>query len=84
MLHRRWFWNVWHYLMWRSLLSLPAPRWLRRLVLARHAFTLAQRAREGGVTGPALLAAVPFLAVQDAVECVAIARGALSARTLVL
>ena len=71
-----WFWNVWHYLMWRRLLSLPAPRWLRRLVLARHACTLAQRAREAG-SPAALPAAVPFLPVHDAVECVAIARGAL-------
>lgn len=84
MLHRRCFWNVWHYLVWRSVLSIPAPRWLRRLVLARHALSLTRRAREAGVSGPSLLAAVPFLAIHDAVECAAIARGALRARTLVL
>ena len=27
MLHRRVFWNVWHYLLWRSLLALLMPRW---------------------------------------------------------
>ncbi|MDQ2895805.1 MAG: hypothetical protein M3Y09_09180, partial [Actinomycetota bacterium] len=84
MLHRRYFWNVWHYLVWRSVLSILAPRWLRRLVLARHALSLTRRARKAGVRGPSLLAAVPFLAIHDAVECAAIARGALQARTLVL
>jgi len=84
MLHRRCFWNVWHYLVWRSVLSIPAPRRLRRLVSARHAVSLARRAREAGVSGPGLLAAVPFLAIHDAVECAAIARGGLRARTFVL
>lgn len=71
MLHRRCFWNVWHYLMWRSLLSIPAPRWLRCLVLTRHPVLLTHRAREAGVRGPGLIAAVPFLAIHDAVECAA-------------
>ncbi len=84
MFARRYFWNVWHYLVWRSVLSIPAPRWLRRLVLARHALSLTRRARDAGVRGPSLLAAVPFLAIHDAVECAAIAHGALRARTLVL
>jgi hypothetical protein len=80
MLYRGVFWNVWHYLMWRSLIALAAPAWLRRLVLARHLFELRRRARaqSGGVW------AVPFLLVHDAIECWAVARGAIRARTLVL
>ena len=78
------FWNVWHYLLWRSLLVLPAPRWLRAAVLARHAAALAARARQAGVRSAAVPAAVAFLAVHDAVECAAILRGAVRARTLVL
>jgi glycosyltransferase involved in cell wall biosynthesis len=80
MLYRRWFWNVWHYLLWRSLLALAAPRWLRRLILARHALELQRRARAAGAGAPA----VPFLLVHDVVECWAVARGALRYRTLVL
>jgi len=48
MLHRGLFWNVWHYLMWRSLLALLAPARLRRLVLARHLAQLRRRAAERG------------------------------------
>ena len=84
MLWRGRFWNVWHYLLWRSLLALPAPRWLRAAVWARHAATLAARARHAGVAPAGLPPAVVFLAVHDAVECVAILRGAVRARTLVL
>jgi GT2 family glycosyltransferase len=80
MLYRRLFWNVWHYLLWRSLLALAAPAWLRRWLLARHAQQLAARAREQGA-GPA---AIPFLIVYDAVECWAVTRGAIRHRTLVL
>jgi GT2 family glycosyltransferase len=80
MLYRGRFWNVWHYLLWRSLLAAAGPRWLRRLVLARHLMTLRERARrEGAGSG-----AIPFLLVHDAVECAAIARGAIRYRTLVL
>jgi GT2 family glycosyltransferase len=80
MLYRGVFWNVWHYLMWRSLLSLWGPARLRRLVLARHLLELRRRAREQRAGAWA----VPFLLVHDAVECWAIARGAVRSRTLVL
>jgi GT2 family glycosyltransferase len=80
MLYRGVFWNVWHYMMWRSLLALAAPAWLRRMVLARHLLALRVRAREQRA-GPW---AVPFLLVHDGIECWAIARGAIHARTLVL
>ncbi|MGI8507615.1 MAG: glycosyltransferase family 2 protein, partial [Solirubrobacteraceae bacterium] len=80
MLYRRVFWNVWHYLLWRSLLALAAPAWLRRLLLARHAVELGRRAREQGATA----SAIPFLVLHDAVECWVVARGAIRHRTLVL
>ncbi len=80
MLYRGRFWNVWHYLLWRSLLAAAGPAWLRRLVLQRHFMTLRERARREGASG----AAIPVLLVHDAVECAAIARGALRYRTLVL
>ena len=80
MLYRGLFWNVWHYLLWRSVLALLAPRWLRRLLLARHLAELRKRAREAG----AGRWAVPFLLAHDAVECWAVARGALRYRTPVL
>ncbi len=80
MLYRGLFWNVWHYLLWRSLLAFAGPAWLRRLLLARHLAELSRRAREQGA-GPA---AVPFLILHDAVECWAVTRGALRHRTLVL
>ena len=84
MLWRRCFWNVWHYLLWRSLLSLALPRSLRRLILARHLGALAGRARAAGTPVVALPGAIGFLLAHDAVEAVAIARGAVRARTLVL
>ncbi len=80
MLHRRVFWNVWHYLLWRSVLALAAPRPLRRLILARHLLELRRRAQREG--GEAWL--IPFLLAYDSVECWAIARGAIRNRTLVL
>ncbi|MGI8865002.1 MAG: glycosyltransferase family 2 protein [Solirubrobacteraceae bacterium] len=80
MLHRRLFWNVWHYLMWRSLLALAAPRWLRRLLLTRHLLELRGRAYRAD----AGLWAIPWLIIHDAVECWAVARGAIRHRTLVL
>ena len=43
----------------------PGPRWLRRLLLARHLMTLRERARREGAGS----AAIPFLLVHDAVEC---------------
>lgn len=80
MLHRRFFWNVWHYLLLRSVLALLGPRWLRRLVLARHGLALRERGRAAGA-GPW---SVPFLLVHDLLEAGAIARGAVRYRTPVL
>ena len=80
-LYRGVFWNVWHYLMWRSLGALLGPRWLRRFVITRHLIALHGRARF--FRSPALTA-IPYLVVHDAVECYAVARGALRYRTLVL
>jgi glycosyltransferase involved in cell wall biosynthesis len=80
MLYRGLFWNAWHYLLWRSVLALAAPRWLRRMLLTAHLLELRRRARAGG----AGWWAVPFLVVHDVVECWAIARGAVRYRTLVL
>jgi len=80
MLYRGVFWNVWHYLLWRSLLSLAGPWWLRRPLITLHLRQLRRRARQAGA-GPW---AVPFLLVHDGVECWAVARGAIRHRTLVL
>ncbi len=80
MLDRRVFWNVWHYLAWRSLLALLAPPWLRRMLLTLHVLELRKRARRAGAGA----GAVPFLLVHDLVECWAVARGAVRYRTLVL
>ncbi len=83
MLDHRIFWNVWHYLLVRSILALLLPRRLRALrwaILARHALSLRSRARRAG-GGPALMA---FLVVYDLVETVAVARGAARHRVLVL
>ncbi len=80
MLYRGVFWNVWHYLIWRSALALAAPSWLRRFVLTLHLVELRKRARRSGGGG----FVVPFLIVHDLVECYAVARGALRYRTLVL
>jgi glycosyltransferase involved in cell wall biosynthesis len=82
-LDHRVFWNVWHYLLARSLLALALPRRLRALrwaILARHALSLHDRARRAGA-GAWL---VPFLVVYDLVALVAIVRGAARHRTLVL
>ncbi|HEY5188864.1 MAG TPA: hypothetical protein VII87_07520, partial [Solirubrobacteraceae bacterium] len=81
MLFRGRFWNVWHYLVYRSLLCLAGPRWLRRLLLTRHLLQLRRRARLAGTGGPG---AIAFLVVFDLVECWAVARGAARYRTLVL
>lgn len=79
-LYRDTFWNVWHYLVWRSALCLLGPAWLRRMLLTMHLMQLRARARRAG-SG---VWAVPFLIVYDLVECWAIARGAVRYRTLVL
>ena len=80
MLYRGLFWNVWHYLLWRSAVALLGPDWLRRMVLTMHLLTLRRRAREAGSSAWV----VPFLVVHDAVECWAVARGTARYRTLVL
>jgi glycosyltransferase involved in cell wall biosynthesis len=80
MLYHGIFWNVWHYLLWRSLLALVGPAWLRRWLLTRHLLELRRRARVAGSGAWA----VPFLLMHDAVECWAIARGAKRYRTFVL
>ena len=79
-LNRRLFWNVWHYLMWRTALALVAPAWLRRMLVTRHLLELRKRARAEGAGSWA----VPFLIVHDLVECWSVARGAVRHRVLVL
>src|SRR5262249_20841413 len=80
MLDHKIFWNVWHYLLWRSALSVLAPRWLRRIVLYRHLLALRARGRSAGAGAWS----VPVLLAYDVVEALAIARGAVRYRTLVL
>lgn len=100
MLYRGVFWNVWHYLLWRSVLSLAGPRWLSRMLVTMHLLALRRRAAgvDGGLTGVearagaagggagglSLAWAIPYLLVHDAVECWAVARGAIRHRTFVL
>lgn len=82
-LYRGTFWNVWHYLLLRSLVAFAMParlHGLRRMLLGRHVAALRARARQADA-GPW---AVPYLLVHDAVELSAVARGAIRARTLVL
>lgn len=79
-LHRRVFWNVWHFLLLRSALALLGPRWLRRLVLQRHLRALRARSREAGAGSWA----VAYLVLYDLIETLAMARGAILNRTLVL
>jgi GT2 family glycosyltransferase len=77
------FWNLWHYLLVRSLLALLLPRRLRPLraaILARHGLALARRSRDLS-GGPWLL---PFLVLHDLIETLAVARGAVRHRVLVL
>jgi GT2 family glycosyltransferase len=74
------FWNVWHYLLLRTLLALWLPPAVRRLLLARYALELHRRARRAGAGAWA----IPYLLVHDAVETFAVARGAIRHRTLVL
>lgn len=80
MLYRGVFWNVWHYLLWRSLLALAGPPWLRRMLLAWHLRELRRRARDAD----AGIWAVGFLLLYDAVECLAVLTGAVRSGTLVL
>jgi glycosyltransferase involved in cell wall biosynthesis len=78
------FWNVWHYLLVRSVLSLIGPRWLRQLIVRRHLRALRQRALAAGVPGWAAGPAAGYLAVYDLIELAALTRGAARNRTLVL
>jgi glycosyltransferase involved in cell wall biosynthesis len=80
MLYRGVFWNVWHYLVWRSILALAAPSVLRRVLITLHLLELRKRARREGSGARA----IPFLLVHDLVECWAVARGAVRNGTLVL
>ncbi len=84
MLYRGLFWDVWHYLLWRSLLSLAGPAWLRRVLVARHLEQLRRRARDHGASGADLPWAIPFLLAHDAVQCAAVVRGAVRHRVWVL
>jgi GT2 family glycosyltransferase len=79
-LDHRVFWNVWHYLLVRSLLALAAPAWLRRALLRRHLGALRRRAASAG----AGRWAVPYLLLYDTIELGAVLRGAARQRTLVL
>ncbi len=85
-LYRRMYWNVWHFLLVRSVvaLTLPLPefprRLLRRLVLRSHLRALRNRADALG-SGPW---AIPYLVLYDAVETGAILRGAIRHRTPLL
>jgi GT2 family glycosyltransferase len=80
MLQRRIFWNVWHYLLWRSVLALFAPRWLRRVALTRYALQLRGRGRRLSAGAWS----VPFFVLHDVIETWAVLRGAVRYRTLVL
>jgi glycosyltransferase involved in cell wall biosynthesis len=80
LLNRGVFWSGWHWMVLRSLLALAAPRWLRRFLLLRHALQLhAEARRRGGGWW-----AVPILLLRDVVEVIAVVRGAIRYRTLVL
>jgi GT2 family glycosyltransferase len=79
-LFRRYFWNVWHYMLIRALLSLAGPRWMRRVIIGRYVRALALRARECGA-GPW---AVPYLILEDAAEAAALVAGSLRERTPLL
>jgi len=83
MLDHRVFWNVWHYLLVRSLLALLLPRRLRPLrwaILVRHTLALSDRAR----TLRAAPWVLPLFVVYDLVETIAVVRGAARHRTLVV
>jgi glycosyltransferase involved in cell wall biosynthesis len=79
-LFRRYFWNVWHYMGWRALLSFAGPVWLRRMLIGRYLLAMSRRARETGA-GPW---AVPFLITQDATEAVVLLIASIRERTPLL
>lgn len=80
MLTQRIFWNVWHYMLWRSVLALLGPRSVRRFLITKHLLALRDRARTDGAGEWS----VPLLLLHDIVESCAMVRGALRYRTLVL
>jgi GT2 family glycosyltransferase len=80
MLTRGMFWNVWHYLLLRSLLALALPAWARRFLIARHLIELRRRAHRDGAGSWA----IPYLLVHDLIEFGSVARGAIRYRTPVL
>lgn len=79
-LYRGVFWNVWHYLLVRSLVALLAPPWLRRAILVRHLRALKERGRLAGAGGWA----AGYLALYDLLETLSLLCGAIRHRTLVL
>ncbi len=80
MLYGRLFWDVWHYLLLRSLLALALPAPLRRALHAGHLRALARRRRAlHGGPGSAL-----YLLAYDVVGTAAMARAAVKHRTPLL
>jgi len=80
MLHMRVFWNVWHYLLIRSLMALALPAPIRGLLLRSHLRALRRRAAELGAGSWA----IPYLLVYDMVETVSMVRGGIQHRTPLL
>jgi GT2 family glycosyltransferase len=80
MLHMRLFWNVWHYLLIRSLMALALPAPIRGLLLRSHLRALRRRAAELGAGSWA----IPYLLVYDMVETVSMVRGGIQHRTPLL
>jgi len=80
MLHMRLFWNVWHYLLIRSLIALALPASIRGMLLRGHLRALRRRAAQLGAGSWA----IPYLLVYDIVETVSMVRGGLQHRTPLL
>jgi glycosyltransferase involved in cell wall biosynthesis len=81
------FWNVKHYGLLRLLLIPLIPRrlrLLRRWLVWRYLAQLGQRSVEQTGRGSALLLLMPYLFLHDLVEIVAVVRGAIRYRTIVL
>jgi GT2 family glycosyltransferase len=79
-LFRRYFWNVWHYMLLRALMALAAPAWLRRVIIGRYLRAMRLRARECG----AGVWAVPYLILEDATEAAVLIAASLRERTPLL
>jgi glycosyltransferase involved in cell wall biosynthesis len=80
LLFRRVFWNVWHYMLWRTLLAMAGPRWLRRMIVSRYLRAMRSRAAECG----AGVWAVPYLVLLDATEAAVLLGASLRERTPLL